>query len=265
MENRTHVVTFKAFTKEESEQKQKAYRELETQVNSGNIDAMRIYAQKAVNGVIKKLCEVTGKDIVWKMFNDEDLTSEAFTYLYEQIIAHGRTLETEYTYTQLAKNVYKGFEYSKPKTVVKTTTVGKELRRVIRRHIQSLQGVDIDDFSCVYLEDTVTTVIDGKEEKVTYWNRLPKYMNLGGTGDGIEFTGDTESATQLRNAIKACNFTARELHIVKQRLSGKSLHEIATDLNISRQAIQNTLKRMQGKVKTAYKNGTGVELVDVME
>lgn len=130
------------------------------------------------------------------------------------------------------------------KTLQDTTTDGQTdkdgqpvsiLRACFRAVNRYIMGERQHDFKRVYVDD-----ID--ENGATLYYEIPAEW-------------DTPTATDYKHitaVIKALNLTSRQAQILRYRLSGKSIHQIADILKIHRKTLQEHIQALQRKY-TAYK------------
>lgn len=130
------------------------------------------------------------------------------------------------------------------KTLQDTTTDGQTdkdgqpvsiLRACFRAVNRYIMGERQHDFKRVYVDD-----ID--ENGATLYYEIPAEW-------------DTPTATDYKHitaVIKALNLTSRQAQILRYRLSGKSIHQIADILKIHRKTLQEHTQALQRKY-TAYK------------
>lgn len=130
------------------------------------------------------------------------------------------------------------------KTLQDTTTDGQTdkdgqpvsiLRACFRAVNRYIMGERQHDFKRVYVDD-----ID--ENGATLYYEIPAEW-------------DTPTATDYKHitaVIKALNLTSRQAQILRYRLSGKSIHQIADILKIHRKTLQEHMQALQRKY-TAYK------------
>ena len=130
------------------------------------------------------------------------------------------------------------------KTLQDTTTDGQTdkdgqpvsiLRACFRAVNRYIMGERQHDFKRVYVDD-----ID--ENGATLYYEIPAEW-------------DTPTATDYKHitaVIKALNLTSRQAQVLRYRLSGKSIHQIADILKIHRKTLQEHMQALQRKY-TAYK------------
>lgn len=109
------------------------------------------------------------------------------------------------------------------------------LRACFRAVNRYIMGERQHDFKRVYVDD-----ID--ENGATLYYEIPAEW-------------DTPTATDYKHitaVIKALNLTSRQAQILRYRLSGKSIHQIADILKIHRKTLQEHMQALQRKY-TAYK------------
>ena len=109
------------------------------------------------------------------------------------------------------------------------------LRACFRAVNRYIMGERQHDFKRVYVDD-----ID--ENGATLYYEIPAEW-------------DTPTATDYKHitaVIKALNLTSRQAQVLRYRLSGKSIHQIADILKIHRKTLQEHMQALQRKY-TAYK------------
>lgn len=67
--------------------------------------------------------------------------------------------------------------------------------------------------------------------------------------DALDLDGEAEAAGALQGLLSMCSST--EEQYVRLRLQGLSYTEVATELGVSRQAVQQALKRLQRRYEEA--------------
>jgi DNA-binding CsgD family transcriptional regulator len=145
-----------------------------------------------------------------------DIAQTASAYLCEYI---GKTLQDKTTDGQTDKD-------GQPVTILRACF------RAVNRYIM---GERQHDYKRVYVDE-----ID--ENGATLYYEIPAEW-------------DTPTATDYKHitaVIKALNLTSRQAQILRYRLSGKSIHQIADILKIHRKTLQEHMQALQRKY-TAYK------------
>ena len=148
-----------------------------------------------------------------------DIAQTASAYLCEYI---GKTLQDKTTDGQTDKD-------GQPVTILRACF------RAVNRYIM---GERQHDYKRVYVDE-----ID--ENGATLYYEIPAEW-------------DTPTATDYKHitaVIKALNLTSRQAQILRYRLSGKSIHQIADILKIHRKTLQEHVQALQRKY-TAYKAQT---------
>ena len=148
-----------------------------------------------------------------------DIAQTASAYLCEYI---GKTLQDKTTDGQTDKD-------GQPVTILRACF------RAVNRYIM---GERQHDYKRVYVDE-----ID--ENGATLYYEIPAEW-------------DTPTATDYKHitaVIKALNLTSRQAQILRYRLSGKSIHQIADILKIHRKTLQEHMQALQRKY-TAYKAQT---------
>lgn len=148
-----------------------------------------------------------------------DIAQTASAYLCEYI---GKTLQDTTTDGQTDKD-------GQPVTILRACF------RAVNRYIM---GERQHDYKRVYVDE-----ID--ENGATLYYEIPAEW-------------DTPTATDYKHitaVIKALNLTSRQAQILRYRLSGKSIHQIADILKIHRKTLQEHMQALQRKY-TAYKAQT---------
>lgn len=148
-----------------------------------------------------------------------DIAQTASAYLCEYI---GKTLQDKTTDGQTDKD-------GQPVTILRACF------RAVNRYIM---GERQRDYKRVYVDE-----ID--ENGATLYYEIPAEW-------------DTPTATDYKHitaVIKALNLTSRQAQILRYRLSGKSIHQIADILKIHRKTLQEHIQALQRKY-TAYKAQT---------
>lgn len=148
-----------------------------------------------------------------------DIAQTASAYLCEYI---GKTLQDKTTDGQTDKD-------GQPVTILRACF------RAVNRYIM---GERQRNYKRVYVDE-----ID--ENGATLYYEIPAEW-------------DTPTATDYKHitaVIKALNLTSRQAQILRYRLSGKSIHQIADILKIHRKTLQEHMQALQRKY-TAYKAQT---------
>ena len=148
-----------------------------------------------------------------------DIAQTASAYLCEYI---GKTLQDKTTDGQTDKD-------GQPVTILRACF------RAVNRYIM---GERQHDYKRVYVDE-----ID--ENGATLYYEIPAEW-------------DTPTATDYKHitaVIKALNLTSRQAQILRYRLRGKSIHQIADILKIHRKTLQEHVQALQRKY-TAYKAQT---------
>ena len=148
-----------------------------------------------------------------------DIAQTASAYLCEYI---GKTLQDKTTDGQTDKD-------GQPVTILRACF------RAVNRYIM---GERQHDYKRVYVDE-----ID--ENGATLYYEIPAEW-------------DTPTATDYKHitaVIKALNLTSRQAQILRYRLSGKSIHQIADILKIDRKTLREHMQALQRKY-TAYKAQT---------
>lgn len=148
-----------------------------------------------------------------------DIAQTASAFLCEHI---GKTLQDTTTDGQTDKD-------GQPVTILRACF------RAVNRYIM---GERQHDYKRVYVDE-----ID--ENGATLYYEIPAEW-------------DTPTATDYKHitaVIKALNLTSRQAQILRYRLSGKSIHQIADILKIHRKTLQEHMQALQRKY-TAYKAQT---------
>ncbi len=149
-----------------------------------------------------------------------DIAQTASAYLCEYI---GKTLQDKTTDGQTDKD-------GQPVTILRACF------RAVNRYIM---GERQREYKRVYVDE-----IDEKTGETLYYE--------------IPAEWDTPTATDYKHitaVIKALNLTSRQAQILRYRLSGKSIHQIADILKIHRKTLQEHVQALQRKY-TAYKAQT---------
>lgn len=133
------------------------------------------------------------------------------------------------------------------KTLQDTTTDGQTdkggqpvtiLRACFRAVNRYIMGERQHDYKRVYVDDV-------DENGATLYYEIPAEWD---TPTATDYKGVTDT-------IKALNLTSRQAQILRYRLSGKSIHQIADILKIHRKTLQQHMQALQRKY-TAYKAQT---------
>ncbi len=145
-----------------------------------------------------------------------DIAQTASAYLCEYI---GKTLQDKTTDGQTDKD-------GQPVTILRACF------RAVNRYIM---GERQHDYKRVYVDDV-------DENGATLYYEIPAEWD---TPTATDYKGVTDT-------IKALNLTSRQAQILRYRLSGKSIHQIADILKIHRKTLQEHIQALQRKY-TAYK------------
>lgn len=145
-----------------------------------------------------------------------DIAQTASAFLCEYI---GKTLQDTTTDGQTDKD-------GQPVTILRACF------RAVNRYII---GERQHDYKRVYVDDV-------DENGATLYYEIPAGWD---TPTATDYKGVTDT-------IKALNLTSRQAQILRYRLSGKSIHQIADILKIHRKTLQEHMQALQRKY-TAYK------------
>lgn len=145
-----------------------------------------------------------------------DIAQTASAFLCEYI---GKTLQDTTTDGQTDKD-------GQPVTILRACF------RAVNRYIM---GERQHDYKRVYVDDV-------DENGATLYYEIPAEWD---TPTATDYKGITDT-------IKALNLTSRQAQILRYRLSGKSIHQIADILHIHRKTLQEHMQALQRKY-TAYK------------
>ena len=174
-----------------------------------------------------------------------DLINTAIMSILEQYSKHyngqENFLDWKYTERKLSKRVYIQAEDSAQYKDVETTPI-QEVYREVGRCIVSNKAVTIDPRNkYIYIDDISPDGLD------TIYRRMGKYADLGGeNADGI-YTVDAQSVLDYDIMIKALNLTDKQRLIIDLRMRGYGYKAIASYLGVTKQAVQNILKKIQDK------------------
>lgn len=191
-----------------------------------------------------------------------DLVQVAALALLEQSAAHADGgagwLDKPYTVRRLARKVYIKSANSAAYRDEETTPI-QEVYRAVRRAIADSRAVQTDPRNGYVYLDALTD--DGD----TVYQRLDKWVDLGGApcngrdyahvvgapaayGDGGgHYTADRATVESYEKALAALALTDRQMTVVSLRMRGYGYKAIASYLGVTRQAVQNTLAKIQAK------------------
>lgn len=200
-----------------------------------------------------------------------DLVNTAACALLEQAAEHADAagwLDKPYTTRRLSRSVYTRMDAKAEYKDVDTTPI-QEVYREVRRTIQASRAVQTDPRNgYTYIED----IAEGAEE---IYYRLRKYADIGGyahNGDDMDtlpgapagygkggtlYTADKQTADDCEAIIDALDATPKQRTIIAYRLRGMTHKAIGEALNVSEQAVYNTLYRLQDKMDAMGKAPKG--------
>lgn len=159
-------------------------------------------------------------------------------------------LETPYTQRQLKRKVYIQVADSVNGWETVDTTAIQQVYKGVRRAIESTRAVQIAQNGYTYIDDLATDTESNAIE--TIYRRFGKYADIGGAvvdynGKETAYTTDRQTAQEFDTMLESLNLTARQMQVIQYRLKGYGQKAIATALGVSKQAIQDTLNRIQDK------------------
>ncbi len=133
-----------------------------------------------------------------------------------------------------------------------TTTPIQEVYKAIRREIDNSGSVKTDTNGYSYTSMSVHDDVSGLDEIV--YKRYGKYADIGGyvtdfNGAETVYTASEQIADDMDSMLEMLDLTARQAVIIKYRLQGYGVKAIGTKLGVSKQAIQDNLKRIQAKAE----------------
>lgn len=160
-------------------------------------------------------------------------------------------LERPYTVRRLNKKVWiKSADSVGGWETVETSPI-REIYKAVRRAIDSSRAAVTDPRNGYsYLEDLATDP-ESETETVIY-RRLPKYADLGGyatdfNGAMTAYTIDPSTVNKYENLVETLNLTARQMQVLKLRISGYGYKAIATYLAIRPDSVRDCVKAIQNK------------------
>lgn len=224
-------------------------------------DPVTVTADKDAKAALNALIGETLSDGI-------DLIQTAACALLEQAADHAGGpgwLDRPYTHKRLTKTVYTRMDTPPEYKDVETAPI-QEVYREVRRAVQGSRAMQTDPRNGYSYIAELTE--DGAE---TIYRRLQKYANLGGyacngkpsdytpgaptgygTGDGL-YTTDEQTAREKAAIVEALDLTPRQREVLEYRLRGVPHAEIGKALNVTEQAVYNTVYRLQDKMYTIGK------------
>lgn len=192
-----------------------------------------------------------------------DIVQTAALALWEQATQHGEDgpawLDKPHTVKELSRHVrtrledsaaYREYTTTPIQTVYRKVRKEVENSRAVRAVLNGFTYVSIDE----YKEDAEV------QDRVYY--RMGRYMDLGGTQHGTAsdiagapagfggsdlYTADIAAVDAYNTMLQALELTPRQAEVYRLRLQGKGYKDIATYLGVTREAVRNTLHKMQEK------------------
>lgn len=191
--------------------------------------------------------------IVERLGDGVDLAQTACVALLELAQQYAHTgegwLDAVVTVERLNRKVWVK-DGERPTMEVVETAPAKEVYKEVRRAVDNSRAVQADPRNGYsYIEDYTRTGDDGDDIpglEVIY-RRLGKYADLGGYDMNGNYTTPAQSAFDYDDIMKRLNLTPRQQTIIDLRLRGYGIWAIGTQLGVSHQAVENTLKRIQDK------------------
>ena len=160
-------------------------------------------------------------------------------------------LERPYTVRRLKRKVWiKSTDSVNGWETISTTPIS-EIYKSVRRAIDSSRAAVTDPRNGYsYLEDLATDP-ESETETVIY-RRMPKYADLGGyatdfNGAMTAYTVDPSTVNKYENLVETLNLTARQMQVLKLRMSGYGYKAIATYLAIRPDSVRDCVKAIQNK------------------
>lgn len=176
-----------------------------------------------------------------------DLVQAAALAIWEQTAEHATApgwLDMPYTFRKLSKRVLIKDSDSAAYKDIETTPI-QEVYKAVRRAIQSSRAVQTDPANMYsYIEDYATDDINGLE---IIYRRLGKCADMGGYDCNGNYTTDRQTATDIKRMIEEMQLTARQAQILKMRMQGIEISEIAIRLKVNRKSIYQVMYAMQDK------------------
>lgn len=173
-----------------------------------------------------------------------DLVHTAAVAILEQAAEHATAaawLDSVYTVRRLSKKVYIQHADSAAYKDSETTPI-QEVYRAVRKAVQDSRATATDPRNGYsYIEELTADGLD------TIYYRLHKYSDLGGYDSNGQYTTDRQSVTDYETIIAELNLTDRQAQIVRLRMQGKGMRQIATYLGVKPETINKTLARLRDK------------------
>ena len=173
-----------------------------------------------------------------------DLVHTAAVAILEQAAEHATAaawLDSVYTVRRLSKKVYIQHADSAAYKDTETTPI-QEVYRAVRQAVQNSRATATDPRnSYSYIEEMTADGLD------TIYYRLHKYADLGGYDSSGHYTTDSQSVTDYETIIEKLNLTDRQAQIIRLRMQGKGMRQIATYLGVKPETINKTLARLRDK------------------
>ena len=160
-------------------------------------------------------------------------------------------LERPYSVRRLKRKVWiKSTDSVNGWETISTTPIS-EIYKSVRRAIDSSRAAVTDPRNGYsYLEDLAADP-ESETETVIY-RRMPKYADLGGyatdfNGAMTAYTVDPSTVNKYENLVETLNLTARQMQVLKLRMSGYGYKAIATYLAIRPDSVRDCVKAIQNK------------------
>ena len=188
-----------------------------------------------------------------------DLVHTAAVAILEQAAEHATAaawLDSVYTVRRLSKKVYIQHADSAAYKDIETTPI-QEVYRAVRQTVQNSRATATDPRNGYsYIEEVTADGLD------TIYYRLHKYADLGGYDSSGHYTTDSQSVTDYETIIAKLNLTDRQAQIVRLRMQGKGMRQIATYLGVKPETINKTLARLRDKCAALGLTPTGYKTAE---
>lgn len=215
-----------------------------------------------VREVLDKDAEKAWDDICGEVLTDGlDLVQTAVVAILEQAAEHGEGaewLDRPYTTRRLSRRVLVNATAAPTYREEETTPI-QEVYRAVRRAVADSRAAQTDPRNgYTYIEDLTE---DGLE---TVYRRLGKWADLGGYETdansrpedydrdacrrGGNYTADAQTVADFDALVVALKMTDKQTRVVKMRMQGYSLADIADALGVSRGNITNTVGRLRDRM-----------------
>lgn len=175
-----------------------------------------------------------------------DIVHAGVVALLEQAAEHAEGpgwLDKPHTVRRLDKRVYLRLDDSAAYRDEETTPI-QEAYRAIREMVEASRSVKADPTSRhTYVE------LPTPDDTDRIYYRAGRYANVGGYDSMGNYTAGLLDVVDYKQIIDRLDMTPRQRDIIEMRMAGYGDKAIATYYGITKQAVQNTVTRIQRKAE----------------